>query len=274
MQRDDQKLSQANSTRPSSTGFYNQRTQSSTSYSQQYPSHQPSQLYANHQASPQMSNNSYRTPSTHTLAQASPQFTQAESTYKTASPHTITQPSPSFSQPDTSIRNTSAYGLTQPSPSFSQAENSFRTPSTNSMGQTTPSYTTTRAHPQPQQTSHQNPYGHFSDQSYIDLPTLDSLGHTGASSNSSVGLTTGYGQGLSLGTNSRSAASNSNSLYGSSSGLSNAFDPSSNDLLRGVSRTTSHSNSVYGTTASGLNAFDGTNEYETRERLMRGLGRR
>lgn len=276
MQRDDQKLTQVNSssTRPTSTGFYTQRnTQNSNTYSQQYPSHQPSQLYANHQASPQLSNNTYRTSSTHTLAQASPQFTQAENTYRTASPHTITQPSPSFSQPDTSNRTSSTYSMTQPSPSFSQAENSYRTPSTNTMAQPTPPYTTARSHTQAQQTPHSNPYGNFSDQSYIDLPTLDSLGHTSASSNSNVGLSAGYGQALSLGNNSRSAASNSNGIYGSSSGLSNAFDTSSHDLLRGVSRS-NHSNTAYGTPASGLNAFDtSTNEYE-RERLMRGLGRR
>jgi hypothetical protein len=277
IQRDEQKLSQVNSTRPASTAFYNQRSQSSNAYSQQYPSHQPSQLYGSHQASPQMSNNSYRTNSTHTLAQASPQFSQSENTYKTASPHTIAQPSPSFSQPDTTTRNTNTNYLAQPSPSFSQAENPYRTPSTHSMAQPTPSYTASRSHSQTQQNSHQNPYGHFSDSSYIDLPTLESLGHAGGSSNSSVGLSTGYGQGMSvgLGNTSRSAATNSNSLYGSSSGLSNAFDTRTNDLLQGVSRSASHSNTAYGSTSSGLsNTFDTGSEHDMRDRLMRGLGRR
>merc|ERR1712093_404607 len=46
-QRDDsQKMNQSSSARPSSTGFYNQGSQAaSATYTQQYPSHQPSQLY-------------------------------------------------------------------------------------------------------------------------------------------------------------------------------------------------------------------------------------
>lgn len=262
------------STTANTTNTYNQASttaNSTNSYSQQYPSHQPSPLYANHQPSPQMSNNSYRSSSTLTLAQASPQFTQPETAYRTASPH-IPQPSPSFSQPDTA-RSTNTYGLTQPSPSFTQAESSYRTPS-HSMAQSTPSYTASRPHAQTQQASHQNPYGNFFDSTSIDLPTLaDSLGHTGTSNASSVGPSAGYGQSLSL-SNSRSSAGNSNSLYGSTSGLGNAFDAGSNDLLRGIGRTTSHSNSVYGT-AGGLGAFDNTpSEYEMRERMMRGTGRR
>ncbi|KUJ20235.1 uncharacterized protein LY89DRAFT_639563 [Mollisia scopiformis] len=233
-------------------------------------------LYGSHQASPQMSNNSYRSSSTHTLAQASPQFSQAENTYRTASPHTLAQPSPSFSQSDTTFRNTNTQNITQPSPSYSQAENPYRTPSTHSMAQPTPSYTTTRSHPQTQP-SHQNHYSHFSDSTYIDLPTLESLGHAGSSNSQSVGLATGnYGQGMSvgLGTPARSSAS-SNTLYGSSSGLNSAFDANTNDLLRGVSRSTTHTNSAYGTSPSGLgNAFDtGPTENEMRERLLRGFRR-
>lgn len=280
LQRDDQKSSQVNSARPSSTTYYNQRAQTSNAYGQQYPSQQSSNLYGTHQASPQMSTNSYRTSSTHTLAQASPQLSQAENTYRTASPHTIAQPSPAFSQPDTTTRNTTTTNyLAQPSPAFSQAENSYRTPSTHSMAQSTPSYTTSRSHTQPQQTAHTGPYGQFSESPYIDLPTLESLGHTG-SSTSNVGINTGYGQGGGMGLGNTSRSSTSNSLYGSSSGLNN-FDPGAHDLLRGVSRSTSHSNTAYsntgyGSTSSGLhNAFDTTaDQQELRERLMRGIGRR
>ncbi|TVY83377.1 hypothetical protein LSUE1_G001266, partial [Lachnellula suecica] len=135
VQRDDQKMTQGTSSR-SSTGYYNQRGQSSsTAYNQQYPSHQTSQLYGSHTASPQMSNSSYRTSSTHTIAQASPQFSQAENPYRTASPHTIAQPSPSFSQTDNQFRATNAHSIAQPTPSFSQPENTYRTPSTHSMTQ-------------------------------------------------------------------------------------------------------------------------------------------
>jgi hypothetical protein len=274
VQREEQKMAQASSARPSSTsGFYNHR-QGSTSYSQQYPSHQPSQLYGGHQASPQMSNNSYRTSSTHTLAQASPQFSQAENTYRTASPHTIAQPSPSFSQTDNNFRTASAHSLAQPSPSFSQAENAYRTPSTHSMAQPTSSYASSRSHSQPQaQASHQSHYNHFSDSSYIDLPTLESLGHPGSSGNASVGMSAGgYGQGLGSGLGASRSTGTSNSLYGTSSGLGSTFDTSTNDLLRSVSRSATNSNSAYGP-SSGLGAFETTsNEQEMRERLLRGLG--
>ncbi|CZR70144.1 uncharacterized protein PAC_20045 [Phialocephala subalpina] len=273
VQREEPKLTQATS-RPSSTTFYNQRSQASNSYSQQYPSHQPSQLYGTHQASPQMSNNSYRSSST--LAQASPQFSQAENTYRTASPHTISQPSPSFSQPDTTFRNTNTHNITQPTPSYSQAENPYRTASTHSMAQPSPSYTTSRSHSQTQP-SHQNHYSHFSDSSYIDLPTLESLGHAGSSSNQNVGLSAGgYGQGMGVGLGASRSSASSNTLYGSSSGLNSAFDTGTNDLLRGVSRSGAHANSAYGTTSSGLsNAFDtGSSEDQLRERLLRGMQRR
>jgi hypothetical protein len=277
--REDQKITQGTSARPSSTGYYNQqRSQSSTAYSQQYPSQQPSQLYGGHQPSPQMSNNSYRTSSTHTLAQASPQFSQAENTYRTASPHTIAQPSPSFSQTDTSnFRTNSSHNLARPSPSFSQPENTYRTPSTHSMAQPAPSYTSSRTHPQTQP-AHQNHYNHFSDSSYIDLPTLESLGHSGSSGNASVGLGAGgYGQGLGavglVGGSSRSSAT-SNSLYGTSASGLGSYDTGANDLLRGVSRS-GNSTTAYGTSSSGLGSYDtsGTSEHEMRERLLRGLGR-
>jgi len=295
-QRDDsQKMNQSSSARPSSTGFYNQGSQAaSATYTQQYPSHQPSQLYGTHQASPQMSNstnNSYRTSSTHTMAQASPQFSQAENAYRTSSPHTLGQPSPSFSQTSTNYRNTSTHNLAQQSPAVTQAENSYRTPSTHSIAQPSPSYTTARSHSQ-SQPSHQSHYNHFSDSSYIDLPTLESLGHSGSNGNTSVGLsnntygtTGGFGQGIAVGLgNSRSSAS-SNSLYGSTSGLSNPYDAGANDLLRGVgvSRsgsnsaygTSNNSGSAYGTSASRLsNSFDPTNQEDMREQLLRGYGRR
>lgn len=270
--REEPKMTQAAS-RPSSTAYFNQRNQASTNYNQQYPSHQSSQLYGTHQASPQMSNNSYRSSSTHTLAQASPQFSQAENTYRTASPHTIAQPSPSFSTTDNTFRNSTTQRITQPSPSYSQAENPYRTPSTHAMTQPTSSYTTSRTHAQPQ-TSHQNHYNNFPD-SYLDLPTLESLGHAG-SNNQSVGLSTGnYGQSMGVGLGNSSRASGTSSLYGSSSGLNSAFDTGTNDLLRGVSRTASHGQSTYGASSSGMsNAFDTTtSENEMRERLLRGLHR-
>jgi len=275
IQREEQKMTQATAARPSSTTFYNQRSQPSTTYSQQYPSHQPSQLYGAHQPSPQMSNNSYRTSTTHTLSQASPQFPQAENTYRTASPHTVAQPSPSFSQPDTNFRTNSTHTLAQPSPSFSQAENAYRAPSTNSMAQPSPSYTSSRAHPQTQ-SSHQNHYNHFSDSSYIDLPTLESLGHSGSSGTTNVSLSGGgpYGQSIGVGLGTSRSSVTTNSLYGTSAGLSNAYDSGTNDLLRSVARSASNSNAGYSTTSSGLtNAFDtGTNEI--RDHLLRGMGRR
>ncbi|KAE9376802.1 hypothetical protein N431DRAFT_436040 [Stipitochalara longipes BDJ] len=266
IQREDQKMAQATSARPSSTAYYNQRSQPSTTYSQQYPSHQPSQLYGTHQPSPQMSNNSYKTSSTHTLAQASPQFSQQENTYRTASPHSIAQPSPSFSQPDTNFRTNSTHSLAQPSPSFSQAETAYRAPSTHSMAQPSPAYTSSRAHSQTQP-SHQNQYSHFSDSSYIDLPTLESLGHSGSSGTTNVSLSGGaYGQSIGVGLGASRSSASTNSLYGTSSNLSNAYDSGTSDLYRGVSRAASN-NTAYGTTSSGLsNAFD--------EHLLRGMGRR
>jgi hypothetical protein len=267
IQREEQKMAQTPSARPSSTVFYNQRSQPSTTYSQQYPSHQPSQLYGAHQPSPQMSSNSYRTSSTHTLSQASPQFSQPESTYRTASPHTIAQPSPSFSQPDTNFRTNSTQNLAHSSPSFSQAENTYRAPSTHAMAQPPSSFTSSRAHSQPQP-SHQNHYSHFSDSSFIDLPTLESLGHSGSSNTTNVSLSGGpYGQPIGVGLGTSRTSASTNSLYGTSSGLSNTYDSGTNDLLRGVSRSASN-NTAYGTTSSGLsNAFD-------TEHLLRGMGRR
>ena len=273
-QREDQKMAQGSSARPSSTSFYNQRTSHGPTYSQQYPSHQPSQIYGSHQASPQMSNNSYRSASTHTLAQASPQFSQAENTYRTASPHTISQPqpSPSFSQTENAFRSSSSHTLAQPSPSYSQAENAYtRTTSAHTITQPSPSFS---ARPQTQAQSH---YNHFPDSSYIDLPTLESLGHSGSGGNTSVSMSaSGYGQSIGVGIGSGTRPG-SNSLYGTTSGLSNhglsnAFDMGTNDLLR-VSR--SGSNTAYGTTSGLGNTFEtGTSELEARERLLRGLGRR
>ncbi|KAN0117262.1 hypothetical protein V8E51_003239 [Hyaloscypha variabilis] len=266
IQREDQKMAQTTTARPSSTAYYNQRSQPSTTYNQQYPSHQPSQLYGTHQPSPQMSNNSYKTSSTHTLAQASPQFSQQENTYRTASPHSIAQPSPSFSQPDTNFRTNSTHSLSQPSPSFSQAENAYRAPSTHSMAQPSPAYTSSRAHSQTQP-SHQNQYSHFSDSSYIDLPTLESLGHSGSSGTTNVSLSGGaYGQSIGVGLGASRSSAGTNSLYGTSSSLTNAYDSGTSDLYRGVSRAASN-NTAYGTASSGLsNAFD--------EHLLRGMGRR
>ncbi|KAH6678433.1 hypothetical protein B0J14DRAFT_582700 [Halenospora varia] len=283
MQRDEQKMTQGSNTRAPST-YYNQRNQGSASYAtQQYPSHQPSQLYGAQTASPQMTNN-YRTASTHamaqnTMAQASPQFSQAENAYRTASPHTtISQPSPSFSQNDTTFRSNSAHSIAQPSPSFSQADNAFRTPSAHTMAQTNSSYSTSRSHSQQQsRTTPQNHYSQFSDSSYIDLPTLESLGHSGTGA-ASLG---GYGQGIGVGltststnTHSRSSGSTA-SLYGTTNtGLGNAFDTSAADLLRGSRGSTggSHANTHtgYGTGPTG---FENASEHEMRERLMRGLGR-
>lgn len=268
-----QKMTQATAARSSSTGgFYTQQQQQqqrqSTYGTQQYPSHQPSSLAnaygTTHTASPQMSNNSYRTSSTHTLAQASPQFSQADSnTYRTASPHSIAQPSPSFTQPESNFRTSSTHSITQPSPTYSQAENTYRTAS--SLTNSTPSYTRT-PHTQTQ-TSHQSHYNHFPDTSYVDLPTLESLGHPGGASSNTLSAG-GYGQqglGVGLGPSSTSTRSGSHSIYDTSSGLGNAFGTGTNDLLRGVSR--GGSNTAYSTSSS-LGGFD--TEQEMRERLMRG----
>jgi len=279
-QRDDQKATQGSTSRSSSSsGFYSQRNQGSSNYNQQYTSHQPSQLYSHQpslsqsslgQASPQMNSNAnnYRTPSSHTIAQASPQFSQAESTYKTASPHTIAQPSPSYTQPDTAYRSSSNHTLAQPSPQFSAAENTYRTSSTHSVQ---PSTSYSRPVSQAQ-SSHQGHYSGYADNPYVDLPTLESLGHSGSSNSANVGMGTGaYGQNMNLNSATRSG---SNSLYGTSAGLNSAFDTGTNDLLRGVSRS-SVSNSAYGTTSGLGNAFDPTVTTEDmRERLMRNLGRR
>ncbi|KAH8665777.1 hypothetical protein BGZ60DRAFT_55650 [Tricladium varicosporioides] len=283
MQRDEQKMTQASNTRTPST-YFNQRSQGSASYTtQQYPSHQPSQLYGAQTASPQVTNN-YRTASTHamtqnTMAQASPQFSQAENAYRTASPHTtITQPSPSFPQNDTTFRSNSTHSIAQPSPSFPQADNAFRTPSTHTMAQANSSYSTSRSHSQQQtRATPQHQYSQFSDSSYIDLPTLESLGHSGTSA-ASLG---GYGQGIGVGlagtsTNTQSRSSGSTtSLYGTTNtGLGNAFDTSAADLLR-VSRGStggSHTNTHTGYGA-GPTGFENASEHEMRERLFRGLGR-
>lgn len=297
VQRSEQKTSQENASRPSSGSYFGQRSQSTASYNQQYPSHQPSQLYGNTQsASPQLNNNnSYRNSTSHTLAQSgmsqnsisqsSPQFSQAEA-YRTTSPH-IAQPSPSFSQTESNYRTTNQNNLAQASPSFTQAENPYRTPSTHSMGQTA-SYSSSRSHvqaPSTQQTQSQNQYSQFSDSPYIDLPTLESLGHSGSGTTASLG---GYGQaGLSVGLGGTNTNSNSHSrssvssagLYGTSNNGLSAFDQSAQDLLR-VSRgsnnsahTNSHAHSGYGGANSGMsNAFD--SEHDMRERLLRGMGRR
>ena len=268
-----QKMTQATTARSSSTGsFYTNQQQRQSAYStQQYPSHQPSQLanaYGTHTASPQMSSNTYRTGTTHAIAQASPQFSQADSnTYRTASPHTIAQPSPSFTQPESNFRTSSTHSITQPSPTYSQAETTYRTAS--SLTNSTPTYSRT-PHTQTQ-TNHQSHYSHFPEASYVDLPTLESLGHSGGSSSNTMSAG-GYGQqGLGVGLGGTSSTrSGSHSIYGTSSGLGNAFDTGTNDLLRGVSR--GGSNSAYGT-SSGLGGFD--TEQEIRERLMRhGMGGR
>lgn len=267
VQRDDQKVTQGSGSR-SSTGYYthqNQRSQSSTGYNQQYPSHQPSNLYGGHSASPQLSNSSYRTASTHTLAQASPQFSQAEAPYRTASPHTISQPSPSFSQSNNQFRATNTHSIAQPTPSFSQPETTYRTPSTHSMTQPSPSFSTART----QQPTHQSNYSQFSDSSYIDLPTLDSIGHSSSVS--------GYGQGhLSVAPTSHSRSSGSSaSLYGTSSGLGNQFDTTgANDLLRVGRGSVGSGAGSYGSSSS---AFDTTSatDHDLREKYLRNLsGRR
>ena len=265
--REDQKMNQTTSGKPSSTGYYGQRSQS-TSYNQYPSSQQASQIYGSHQASPQMSNNiSYRANSTHTLAQASPQFSQADSSYKTASPHTISQPSPSYTQSDNTFRTSSTHSLAQTSPTYSQPETSYRTASTHSITQPSAAYS--RPHTQ-SQTPHQSHYNHFQDNAYVDLPTLDSLSHTATSTNTGMGIGGGaYGSlGVGLG-NASASRSGSNTLYGTTSTMNNTFDTSATDLLRGVPRSTV-STSAYGT-SSGLNhAFD--NEQDMRDRLMKNIG--
>ncbi|RDL42122.1 uncharacterized protein BP5553_02101 [Venustampulla echinocandica] len=293
IQREDQNVIQGTEARPQSN-FYNQRSQSTSAYNQQYPSHQPSQLYGSHSASPQM-NNTYRASAAHsmaqntlaqnTMAQSSPQFSQVENSYRTASPHAMSQTSPSLSQADTAFRSNSAHTIAQPSPSFSQAESTYRTPSTHSMTQPTQSYSTARSHAQQRQTpsTHQNQYSQFSESSFLDLPTLESLGHSGSGGNSSLG---GFGQGMSVGlggtsnssTSHRASGSNTN-LYGgvaTSSALSNAFDATvASDLLRvsrGSGGSPAHTHPHTHATYAGGASFD-TSEQEMRERLLRGLGR-
>ncbi|KAI9644562.1 hypothetical protein NHQ30_006583 [Ciborinia camelliae] len=258
--RDDQtqKMTQNVSRNASNSYFPNH---SGTSYVSQYPSNQASQRYNTHQPSPQMGN-SYRAG---TMSQASPQFTHADNTYRTASPHNIAQPSPSFSQPDTSYRTSSS--LTNPSPTYSQPETSYN-PRTTSLSTATPSYTQpdykssslnqtsyTRSTP----TTHQQQSYQFADPSYIDLPTLDlpTLSHTSASAYGQTNMTN-------LGGGSSRSNANTNSVYGTSSGLGNAFDGGANDLLR-VNRAGSGS---YGAGGS-AGGFEGADEM--RQRLMKGM---
>lgn len=272
VQREDQKMGQGSSARSSSTGYYNQRNQGTT-FSQQYPSHQPSQLYGSHQASPQMStNSSYRANSTHTLAQAASQFSQTDSTYKSASPRTIPQSSPSFTQSDSTFRTPSTHSLAQPSPTYSQPESTYRTASIHSLSQPSPAY----SRPNTQsQASHQSHYNHFSENAYVDLPTLESLGHSGTSTDTGVTISSGpYGQSLGVSVaNAPSSRPGSNSVYGTTSAISNTFDTSANDLLRGVSRSASGSNAaLYGTSSGLSHAFEPNSEQEMRERLMKNIG--
>ncbi|KAK6593882.1 hypothetical protein H4I96_10795 [Botrytis cinerea] len=195
-----------------------------TNYVSQYSSNpQANQRYSAHQPSPQMGN-SYRAA---TMTQASPQFAHAENSYRTASPHTIAQSSPSFSQPDTSYRTSSS--IANPSPTYSQPEASYN-PRTTSIATATPSYSQpdykpsalnqtssyTRATPT---THQQQSYNQYADPSYIDLPTLDlpTLGHTSASAYGQTNMN-------SLGGGSSRSNANTNSIYGTSSGLGNAFD--------------------------------------------------
>ncbi|KAH8592422.1 hypothetical protein B0O99DRAFT_663124 [Bisporella sp. PMI_857] len=246
-QREDQKAAQGTTSRSSSSsGFYSQRNQTNNTYSQQYPTHQPTQLYGHQPSlsqgsltqSPQMnSGNSYRTASTHTLGQGS-QFSQPENTYRTAT----------YTQPDTSnYRTSSSNTLAQSSSAYS--ENSYRTPSTHSLS------------------TNQSHYNNFADNPYVDLPTLESLGHGGTSNSASVGMGTGsYGQGIGLG-NTSSSRSGSNSLYGTTSSTNSVFDTGTNDILRAAPRTSGSSN-AYGA-GSTMNNFN-----LQQDQMMRNLGGR
>ncbi|QSZ30383.1 hypothetical protein DSL72_004906 [Monilinia vaccinii-corymbosi] len=260
--RDDQtqKMTQNVSRNASNSYFSNH---AATSYVSQYPSNPANQRYSTHQPSPQMAN-SYRTGA---MSQASPQFSHAENAYRTASPHTITQPSPSFSQPDTAYRTSSS--LANPSPTYSQPETSYH-PRTASLSAATPSYSQpdykssslnqSSPYSRPTAITHQQPsYNQFADPSYIDLPTLDlpTLGHPAASPYGQTNMNN-------LGSGSSRSNANTNSLYGTSSGLGNAFDGGANDLLR-VNRAGSGS---YGAGGS-AGGFDGGEEM--RQRLMKGM---
>ncbi|PBP24506.1 hmg-i/hmg-y, DNA-binding protein [Diplocarpon rosae] len=301
IQRDEQKLTLSTATRPSSNNtFYNQGTPASTSFSQ-YPSNQPPQLYTGHQASPQMGNstNNYRASSTHALGQASPQFSQTENAFRTASPHTLGQSSPSFSQASTNYRTSSTHNLAQQqpqqqSPAVTPVEPSYRTPSTHSIVQPSPTYTTSRSHSL-SQPSHQSHYSHFSDSSYIDLPTLESLGHSGTSSvgmTNTYGTTAGFGQGLGVGLghssnsnshshsrSSVSAGAGSNILYGSTAGamgtgMSGSYDAGP-DLLRGIGVSRSGSAAgAYGSSSRLSGAFDPGSQDDLRDQMLRGYARR
>ena len=251
--REDQSMTSASTRAPST--YYNQRNQS-TNYTQQYPSHQTAQYSTAHQASPQLSNNTYRNTSSHTMAQASPRFSHNDGggTYRTASPHTMAQPSPSYPQTDSTYRTPSSHTLAHPTPSYSQPETPYRSSSAHNLAQTSTSYSARPSQPQTQSTnqSHSH-YGSFSDSSYMDLPTLDSLGHASGQGHTNVSMSmnpTGtYGQGLS---GMNSTRSGSGSLYRTSSSLSNAFDTSASDLLRNA-RSSSNA-ATYGST-SGMRDF-------------------
>lgn len=258
-QREELKVVQQPSARSSSTsGLYSQRknTQSNNNFNQQYSTHQSTaQVYGTRQPSPQMNNsNSYRTSSSHTLSQASPQLTQTDNAYRTSSPHTIPQASPSFT-PENHYRSTSTHSLTQASPTYSQAENTYRTPGV----QATSSYSRGQPHTQ---VSHQNHYNQYADP-YLDLPALDSLGHSASSSTASLGA---YGQGVMGNSSSSRAGGNSSNLYGTS-GVS-SYDNGTSDLLRGVSRTSVNNNN-YGSSAGlgggyNINTSEQDNKYYRR----------
>ncbi|TGO70279.1 hypothetical protein BOTNAR_0002g00630 [Botryotinia narcissicola] len=261
--RDDQnqKMTQ-NVPRNASNSYF--PNHSGANYVSQYSSNpQANQRYGAHQPSPQMGN-SYRAG---TMTQASPQFAHAENSYRTASPHTIAQSSPSFSQPDTSYRTSSS--LANPSPTYSQPEASYN-PRTTSIATATPSYSQpdykpsalnqTSSYTRTTPTTHQQQsYNQYADPSYIDLPTLDlpTLGHTSASAYGQTNMN-------SLGGGSSRSNANTNSIYGTSSGLGNAFDGGANDLLRN-NRAGSGS---YGAGGS-AGGFDGGEEM--RQRLMKGM---
>lgn len=243
--RNDSKNAAKSSSGRTSSNFYS--NQSST-YKQQYPSNQSTQQYVAQQASPPLN----RASTTQPIGGAGTQFAHSEHVYRTDSPHSgDPQSSPVFSQAEAYKAN-HPHPVANTSPSYPQANKYRMTSMHNLPQQSAAAFSTTRqpqttTHPQASQTasySNNPPY----DPTYVDLPTLEQLGHT------EVGA---YGLGVGVGGASR-AGSSSTGGYGPASSLSNAaFDSGASNLLQAGSRP--GSNATY-RTSSGI----GGNSYRDR----------
>ncbi|RFU29996.1 hypothetical protein B7463_g6332, partial [Scytalidium lignicola] len=243
---DGQIMSKSLSGRTPSNFFSNQ----GSSYNPQYPSNQPSQQYTTQQASPPMTSSSYGTPRTQSISGSTSQFSHSESVYRTNTPHTLPQTSPAFSQAESYKTNTS-HSISNPSSSYPQVTNNYRITNMHNLPQQSTGVFTTR---QPQttvttthaQTTQQSTYNNAPyDPTYVDLPTLEQLGHGG------VG---GYGIGVGVGV-SRAGNSNAGTFSTASSVHSiSGFDPGTSNLLQAASRP--GSNTGYRTSSGlGNNSF-------------------